>query len=324
MEKKLNNKFLNKKTKREDTVSKPKENIYSEKVEESNFYKDEIEDDENEVEKKEKAVVEKGSNVWANKQRTLVVASRGISHQERYLVNDVISLLPHSKKECKIEKNVAREELSEICYNHNCKNGMYFEHRRRELVLWMFRTPEGPCAKFQVRNLHTLNEIKLTGNCLKYSRPFLSFDKSFDELPHMKLLKEIFKHAFNSPKNHPKTKPFYDHMICFYNVNNNIFFRNYQILNELREKFMEGDSTDKLQLSEIGPRFSLNLIRIFDGALGGKTLYSNPYYIPPSVLVRKNADKFKLRKLKEEKEKEVLEEKLSKGINNKHTWMQDN
>lgn len=301
-----NETLLNKKTKRED-------------VEESAFFKDEIEDDNEEV------VATKGkvSGVWVNKQRTLVVASRGVSHQERHLVGDIISLLPHSKKECKIEKNVAKDELSEICFNHNCKNGLYFEHRKRELVLWMFRVPEGPCAKFQVRNIHTLNEIKLTGNCLKYSRPLLSFDKSFDEVPHLKVLKELFIHTFNSPKNHPKTKPFYDHMICFYNVNNNIFFRNYQLLNELKEKFCEGDSTEGLQLSEIGPRFSLNLMRIFDGPVGGKTLYSNPYYIPPSVLVRKNADKFKLRKFKEEKEKEALEDKLKNRKENKHAWMED-
>jgi ribosome biogenesis protein BRX1 len=310
------NTLLNKKSKREEEVVVPP----VEKVTESAFYKDEI-DDEEPVEEVKGA--EKKRGIWKNKQRTLVVASRGVSHQERYLVNDVVSMLPHSKKECKIEKNVARDELSEICYNHSCKNGLYFEHRKRELVLWMFRTPEGPCAKFQVRNLHTLTEIKLTGNCLKYSRPLLSFDKSFDELPHLKVLKELFTHTFNSPKNHPKTKPFYDHVICFYNVNNNIFFRNFQILNELREKFCEGDSTDKLQLSEIGPRFSLSLIRILDGVSGGKTLYLNPFYISPSVLVKKNTDKFKLRKLKEEKVKEELEEKMKKISDEKHGWLED-
>jgi ribosome biogenesis protein BRX1 len=307
------NKFLNKKTKRDG-------------VEESQFYKDEIEEELGDVKNKgdENLNCKKSSgSAWINKQRTLVVASRGISHQERYLVNDMISLLPHSKKECKIEKNVAKDELSEICFNHNCKNGLYFEHRKRELILWIFRSPEGPCAKFQVRNLHTLNEIKLTGNCLKYSRPLLSFDKSFDDEPHLKVLKELFKHAFNSPKNHPKTKPFYDHIICFYNVNNNIFFRNYQMLNELKEKFCEGDSIEKLQLSEIGPRFSLNLIRIFDSVIGGKTLYLNSNYIAPSILVKKNADKFKMRKFKEEKEKEQLAEKLNNRKDNEHNWLED-
>jgi ribosome biogenesis protein BRX1 len=300
-------KLLKRKTGRDTTVNN--------KTEQSTFFQDEYEVEGKQLDKKDQS--------WINKQRTLVVASRGVSHQERHLVNDVISLLPHSKKECKIEKSIAKDELSDICYNHSCKNGLYFEHRKRELVLWMFRCPEGPCAKFQVRNLHTLDEIKLTGNCLKYSRPLLSFDKSFDESPHLKLLKSLFTHTFNSPKNHPKTKPFYDHVICFYNVNNNIFFRNFQILNELKEKFCEGDDTSKLQLSEIGPRFSLSLIRILDGVSGGKSLYVNPFYISPTQMIKKNVDRFKMRKIKEDSEKQKLEEKIKEISNNKHGWLED-
>jgi ribosome biogenesis protein BRX1 len=281
--------------------------------EESTFYKDEVPN--------EGEIVPKENSKWINKQRTLLVTSRGVSHQERHIVNDIISLLPHAKKEVKIEKNVAKEDLNDICFNHNCKNCLYFEHRKRELVLWMIRSPEGPCAKFQVRNIHTLNEIKLTGNCLKYSRPLLSFDKSFDTEPHLQLLKEMFQHTFNSPKNHPKTKPFYDHIIAFYNVNNHIFFRNYQIVNDLKERFTDSDDVSKLQLIEIGPRFSLNIIRIFDGPLGGKTIFQNPFYIPPGVLVKKNADRFKTRKLKDEKEKEVLNEQLRNKKDTRYDWL---
>jgi ribosome biogenesis protein BRX1 len=294
------------------------------KVEQSAFYKDEFEDEEIEdgnlpqLGKKTKS-----TGQWINKQRTLVVASRGVSHQGRHIINDIISLLPHAKKECKIEKNVAKDELNEICFNHNCKNGLYFEHRKKEFVLWMFRAGEGPCAKFQIRNIHTLNEIKLNGNCLKYSRPLLSFDKSFDEVPHLKLLKELFLHIFNTPKNHPKTKPFYDHVITFYNVNNNIFFRNYQIMNEMKQKFCNPDNVEKLQLSEIGPRFSLCLMRILDGPLGGRTLYKNPFYIAPSTLIKKNAEKFKLRKIKDEKEKETLNEVLAVKKNVEHKWLDE-
>ena len=36
--------------------------------------------------------------------------------------------------------------------------------------------PSGPSAKFLVENIHTLEELKLTGNCLKGSRPLLNFD----------------------------------------------------------------------------------------------------------------------------------------------------
>lgn len=37
-----------------------------------------------------------------------------------------------------------------------------------------------------------MDELKFTGNTLKGSRPILSFDRHFDEEPHLKLLKDIF------------------------------------------------------------------------------------------------------------------------------------
>lgn len=292
----------------------------TQRVEETNFIADEITEQPTNEENNQK-IASKPSK-WVNKQRTLVIASRGVTQTNRHLMQDIISLLPHSKKEAKIEKNVAKTELNEICFNHSCKNGLYFEHRRRELVLWMFRAGEGPCAKFQVRNVHTLSEIKLMGNCLKYSRPLLSFDKSFDEFPHLKVLKELFVNTFNSPNQHPKTKPFYDHVMCFYNINNNIYFRNYQLINDLKERFNDNDDVDKLQLVEIGPRFSLTLMRIFEGAQGGKTLYVNPGYVPPRMLIQKNNDKFIKRKMKNDEEKRELDEQIRNIKDTKYQWLE--
>jgi len=45
----------------------------------------------------------------------------------------------------------------------------------------------------------------MTGNCLKGSRPILSFDGEFDCLTHLKLIKETFISAFSVPENHPKS-----------------------------------------------------------------------------------------------------------------------
>ena len=46
--------------------------------------------------------------------------------------------------------------------------------------------------QFLVENVHTKGELKMTGNCLKASRPLLSFDKTFDSHPHLVLIKELF------------------------------------------------------------------------------------------------------------------------------------
>ena len=322
-------KFLAKK--KLNPESSPKKEKSEPKIKETEFYKDdnivleeEINKEENELGLEEPKNIEdikskmisqneiKNKN-WINKTRILIVASRGVSHQERHLVNDLINLIPNSKKECKIERDIASEELNNICYMHSCKFCIYFEHRKRELVMWIFRSPNGPLAKFSVMNIHALNEIKLIGNCIKYSRPLLSFDKSFEDEEHMKLLKEMFIQCFNSPRGHPKTRPFYDHQICFYNINNQIFIRVYQILNEIKEKFTNQDQESKMQLLEIGPRFSLRLIRIFADSLGGKTLYLNKNYIAPGIMIKKKVDNFKKRQIKEQTEKILINFKLNLG-----------
>ena len=39
-----------------------------------------------------------------------------------------------------------------------------------------------------------------------------------------------------------------------------------------------------LSLKYTGPRFVLNLIKIFSGSFGGPVLYENPHYVSPNVV----------------------------------------
>jgi ribosome biogenesis protein BRX1 len=82
----------------------------------------------------------------------------------------------------------------------------------------------------KVENIHTMAELKMTGNCLKASRPLLSFDKSFSGEAHLQLIKELLVQIFGVPNNHPKSQPFFDHVFTFSLVDKKIWFRNYQIL----------------------------------------------------------------------------------------------
>jgi len=43
-----------------------------------------------------------------------------------------------------------------------------------------------------VQNVHTMDELKMTGNCLKGSRGLLSFDQGFEETEWGRLTKEVF------------------------------------------------------------------------------------------------------------------------------------
>lgn len=231
---------------------------------------------------------------WANKQRVLIFASRGISHRDRHLMQDLKALMPHSKPECKMERKDDMFVVNEICEMKNCNKCILFEGRlKRDLYMWIANIPSGPSAKFLVENVYTMAELKFTGNCLKGSRPILSFDENFTRNPHYILLKELFVQIFGTPYHHPKSQPFIDHVITFSVVDNRIWFRNFQILSE------DG------ALAEIGPRFVLNPIKIFGGSFRGQTIWENPRYVSPAMYRRQ------IRKIAAHKYENRLEKKMT-------------
>ncbi|KAF9975927.1 Ribosome biogenesis protein brx1 [Actinomortierella ambigua] len=246
---------------------------------------------------KEKKVEEKPT--FKNKQRVMLLSSRGIISRHRHLLSDLEALMPQSKKDAKLDSKSKLHVLNELAELNNCNNCIFFEVRKRQdLYMWIAKTPNGPSMKFHIQNIHTMEELKMTGNCLKGSRHILSFDKNFDSNPHWQLTKELFTQVFGVPKTSRRIKPFIDHVISFSIVDNRIWFRNYQITEKPLEHRSVTDKTD-LQLVEIGPRFVMNPIRIFDGSFGGQTVFENPEFISPNVvranLRRDKATKYKAR-----------------------------
>ena len=187
-------------------------------------------------------------------------------------------------------------------------------HRRdADLYMWLSKSPNGPAFKFLVEKITPLRELKLSGNNLKHSRALVSFDKHFDELPQLQLAKEMLSHCFNTPKNHPKSKPFVDHVIAFHWYEGAIFFRHYQVLNQNEEQFTRDDDIDKLILIEIGPRFSLVPIKAFEGSMGGETLWQNEAYIAPQKRRGKKFVDFSKKRADKAKRKERHETILREG-----------
>lgn len=122
--------------------------------------------------------------------------------------------------------------VNEVCDMKNCNNCVFLEARKhKDLYMWVAKTPTGPSAKFLVQNsesavgspcvsaprlacaarapapclpadgccfdcplssVHTMAEVKLTGNCLKGARPVLVFDPAFDSVPAYQIMKELF------------------------------------------------------------------------------------------------------------------------------------
>lgn len=212
---------------------------------------------------------------WKNRERVLLIASRGVSFLGRHLLKDLLKMLPHGRTDSKLDTKrdlSILNELAEIC---NTNKVMFFEARKKkDLYLWLSCVPNGPSAKFLIENIHTTDELKLTGNCLKTSRPVLAFDSSFDDpaRPHLQLLRELFVQTLGTPNHHPRSQPYLDKTFAFGYLNDRIWFRTYQLAEESGT------------LVEVGPRFSLHLIRIFAASFAGAVLYSNPKYISPNLI----------------------------------------
>lgn len=256
---------------------------------------------------------------YTNKKRILIISSRGITARYRHLLEDLKKLIPHHKTDNKLDDKGDIHAVNEIAEMKSCNHVLYLETRKhRDLFMYMGRTPDGPTAKFHVVNIHTMDELKLTGNSMLGSRAVLNFDAAFDQRPHLQVLKSILIDSFGIPLGHPRSKPFNDRVMSFFVVKSNIWVRNYQIVDRT-EKSSESLSIkttaakiNHSSLVEIGPRFVLVPIRIFAGSLGGATLYANPAFISPnserSAQRRLKGNRYNDRVLQKFKRREYAEE----------------
>jgi len=220
------------------------------------------------------AMVSLSKGRWVNKQRVLLVGSRGTSNKVRHLIKDLAHLLPHTKTETKMNKQGGFAQINEMAEYKNCQNMMFFEARKRkDTFLWMSPdASEGPSVRFLVENVHTMAELRFTGNCLTRSRPILSFHEDFDDAakPEMQLIKLCLQKSFTTPRYHPKSQPFIDHIFNFSIVDGKIWFRNYQV-----------DDITK-DIVEVGPRFTLTPACVFAGSFQGAKVWKNEDYQSPN------------------------------------------
>jgi ribosome biogenesis protein BRX1 len=159
---------------------------------------------------------------YRNKQRCLVLCSRGVTARYRHLLEDLRTLMPHHKRESKLDagNDGIGRAVNDIAEMRSCNTVLLLECRKRQdCYMWLGRVggqAQGPTVKFHVTNVHTMDELRLTGNCMKGSRPLLTFDSNFDKLGHLKLLKELFVDTFG--------KPFIDRVMCFYYADKRVRF----------------------------------------------------------------------------------------------------
>lgn len=68
-------------------------------------------------------------------------------------------------------------------------------------------------------------------NLKRLTRSFVKSKKFYsdEKRPELKLLKEMLTQSFGAPRNHPKSKPFHDHVLSFFYYDRKIHARHYQI-----------------------------------------------------------------------------------------------
>ncbi|KAI1381399.1 Brix-domain-containing protein [Hypoxylon crocopeplum] len=255
------------------------------------------------------------NGVRKNKQRVLILSSRGVTCRHRHLLNDLAAMIPHGRKDAKFDQKSKLHELNELSELYNCNNVLFFEARKgRDLYVWLSKVPNGPTVKMHLQNLHTMEELHFTGNCLKGSRPIISFDTAFDKEPYLKVIKELFLHTFGVPQGARKSKPFVDRVMGFTVADGKIWVRNYQIKESEPSKSNPGQEGETetgpkptkgrnkepdVSLVEIGARFVLTPIIIQEGSFGGPIIYENKEFVSPnqvrSDLRRKLATKHNAR-----------------------------
>lgn len=146
-----------------------------------------------------------------------------------------------------------------------------------------------------------MEELAFSGNCLKGSRPILSFDKTFDTEPHLQVIKQLFLQIMGVPPLQKRSKPFIDHVLSFSVADGRIFLRVYQVQEteptkkdsaegeeaaeeSKKRKSKQADKGKELDISllEIGPRCVLQPIIIQEGSFGGALLYENKHFVSPN------------------------------------------
>ena len=214
-----------------------------------------------------------------NMQKLLLIGSRSISGRDRHLLQDLGGLLAHGRPHPKLDvRQDVGTALQELCDMHRCNGAAFLEGRKGGTsYLWLAQAPEGPSIKFQLYNVHTADELRMVGNCLKYSRPLLHFDAEFDSVPHLRIARALLTNTFNTPRYHARSKPFVDHVVCFFVLAGKIYFRHYQIIEQANGSFA---------LTEIGPRFVMDPQVLLQGCVRGAVVWRSDTAVAPSEVRR--------------------------------------
>lgn len=88
--------------------------------------------------KSSKETSEKAKHI--NRQRLLVISSRGVTYRHRHLISDLVALLPHARKEPKFDSKKNLYQLNEVAELYNCNNIFFLSLENIKIYTYGFRS----------------------------------------------------------------------------------------------------------------------------------------------------------------------------------------
>jgi len=276
---KRSGRLLESKRRRREELARESDDEYEGMSEDEGGFSSSEEEDEEEEEDELINAAEEDDGLSLRGTRVLMLGSRGVTEKHKTLMHDLSLLMPQVRMESKMDPKDPPSVINEISDLRSCNHAIFFDSRRhRDLYVDFARVPDGPTLRFFAREIHTADELNLTGNCLRGSRALLSFSSEFESEPRWQLAKRILGEIFAVPKMHPRSKPFIDHVMMFSVQDGLLFIRNYQIVDHGERK-----SEDR-HLVEVGPRVTLEPVRYFERGFGGRIIYENYDFLSPNAV----------------------------------------
>lgn len=189
-----------------------------------------------------------------DKQRgTLVLSGRGVSNRLRHLHSDMLSLIPHSKKDQKVDTRKDIRLLKELAELSSCAHIVLLESRNECDYLWLSSHVNGPTIRLGMTSFSTLEELGLLGNFFKNTRFVLS--TSVHESTESALLIQVLCGIFNSSDNSSSDK-----IISLYEHSGILYLRFFHVNG--------GESA-----LEVGPRMELCIDLIMKNCFSGEIIF---------------------------------------------------
>jgi Brix domain len=210
----------------------------------------------------------------------------------RHLLNDIQSLLAGStERDSKLKTKFNLAEVLEVAELRGAENVLLIETRKREPLpyFWIVaKSAEKGCEwdvmKFSITGIFTIQELKMPGNPFSCSQMITVFSGEFGRTEGWRRVKRALVRMFNSTRTEAGRGPIedcVDKVAAFFIVEGTVVARFYHlqrripsssseagekaganeekeaIHKEIETKISEEGARPRLELREIGPRFTL-------------------------------------------------------------------